>query len=497
MLTALSTVSSFYGENTINSRRNLRGDIEQRSLVLSQQFLTEMEMMNDALEMVGNDLDNMAKSCDEMNARFVSARSTTQHLIDHTSKIKRDCETLQAQEKVVNNFISHFQLSEEEIHHLKKEEMDADFFRVLERVQKIYTDCKPLLRTAHQQAGIEIMDTMSMLQETAYERLYRWVQQECKNLDRESPDITQLLQRGVKTLRHRTAFFKHCMQGVMDVRRTAVLKAFLQALTRGNRSIESHSQDPVRFVSDMLAWLHQSAASEHEIAILLLSNVNITPHLTSTTVEDVNNTNTNTNNNNNNNNKEGADDEQIYEILDNIFEGVVRSFSVRMESILSTPHINSAIIYRLSSLLGFYLSTIGSIIGTKAALCVELANQHQSCLNYFFTSLKGISEHVLRFPPSCPSSLSAPSLVHEIMQQLIEVMKIYDGGLTPQKERKADFAPVLQALIEPLLRSIALSATGLDEADMATYIFYFFIFFLFVIIIIIIIIMVMGCKVSY
>jgi hypothetical protein len=47
------------------------------------------------------------------------------------------------------------------------------------------------------------------------------------------------------------------------------MTAFLDALTRGGpgglpRPIEIHAHDPMRYIGDMLAWVHQTAAAEHE-----------------------------------------------------------------------------------------------------------------------------------------------------------------------------------------------------------------------------------------
>jgi hypothetical protein len=54
-----------------------------------------------------------------------------------------------------------------------------------------------------------------------------------------------------------------------STRQSSILTAFLDALTRGGpnglpRPIELHAHDPTRYVGDMLAWVHQTTASEHE-----------------------------------------------------------------------------------------------------------------------------------------------------------------------------------------------------------------------------------------
>ena len=53
------------------------------------------------------------------------------------------------------------------------EEVGPQFFSALARVRQIHENCRSLLRTHHQRAGLELMDMMATYQETAYERLCR------------------------------------------------------------------------------------------------------------------------------------------------------------------------------------------------------------------------------------------------------------------------------------------------------------------------------------
>jgi hypothetical protein len=64
--------------------------------------------------------------------------------------------------------------------------------------------------------------------------------------------------------------FKYCAEEVASQRHNALFRRFIAALTRGGpggmpRPMEIHSHDPRRYVGDMLAWLHQALASEHEL----------------------------------------------------------------------------------------------------------------------------------------------------------------------------------------------------------------------------------------
>lgn len=84
------------------------------------------------------------------------------------------------------------------------------------------------------------------------------------------------------------------MDEYASARRGAVVRGFIDALTRGKpikpnsqtndmfsdlnkisggpRPIELHAHDPQRYVGDMLAWLHQTTASEKECILQLLAD---------------------------------------------------------------------------------------------------------------------------------------------------------------------------------------------------------------------------------
>jgi hypothetical protein len=73
----------------------------------------------------------------------------------------------------VNQFLEQYQLKPEEVSALQGEDVNAAFFVALARVRTIHDNCRSLLRTHHQRAGLELMDMMATHQETAYERLCR------------------------------------------------------------------------------------------------------------------------------------------------------------------------------------------------------------------------------------------------------------------------------------------------------------------------------------
>ena len=69
---------------------------------------------------------------------------------------------------------------------------------------------------------------------------------------------------------------REALQYLAQTRQATLLSAFMNALTRGGpsglpRPIELHAHDPLRYVGDMLAWVHQAIAAEREFLESLFS----------------------------------------------------------------------------------------------------------------------------------------------------------------------------------------------------------------------------------
>jgi hypothetical protein len=67
-----------------------------------------------------------------------------------------------------------------------------------------------------------------------------------------------------------------CLDELSQARHKAIAKSFVKALTRGGsgngaaRPIEISAHDPLRYVGDMLGWIHQCAVNEREMLESLL-----------------------------------------------------------------------------------------------------------------------------------------------------------------------------------------------------------------------------------
>ncbi|XP_055051900.1 conserved oligomeric Golgi complex subunit 6 [Misgurnus anguillicaudatus] len=448
MLEALKSLSVFFTENSLRTRRNLRGDIERRSLSINEEFVRIFKEVKEELENVHEDVQAMSSCCEEMTNRLKAAKEQTQDLIVKTNKLQGENHRLEVRSQVAQAFLSKFQLSSSEMATLRTARdgpITEDFFRALNRVKNIHEDVKVLLRTNQQTAGLEIMEQMAVLQETAYEQLYRWAQNECRGLTQETCDISPVLTQAMEALQERPVLYKYTLDEFATARRSAVVRGFIDALTRGGpggtpRPIEMHSHDPMRYVGDMLAWLHQATASEKEHLEALLKQV---------TVQGV--------------------EENMQEVVGHITEGVCRPLKVRIEQVI-VAEPGAVLLYKLSNLLKFYHHTISGIMGTSvSSLLMTMDEMHMLSKKMFFNSLSLHASWLMDKVELPPPDLGPTASLTQTLSLLREVLASHDSSVLPLDARQADFAQVLSCILDPLLQLCTVSASNLGTADMATY----------------------------
>ncbi|ENN78048.1 hypothetical protein YQE_05485, partial [Dendroctonus ponderosae] len=168
---ALRELSTFYTENTLQARRNLRSQIEKRNLDINQHFLESFRVVKDSFDCVYTDIAEMNKSIQEMTHQLHNAKSQTKKLLQKTSALQDAKERIETHQDVTRSFLQKFQLQPEDLVALygdaKKLDRPITFdtFRALAKVQEIHGNCKVLMQAGLQTLALDIMEQMTMHQE--------------------------------------------------------------------------------------------------------------------------------------------------------------------------------------------------------------------------------------------------------------------------------------------------------------------------------------------
>lgn len=274
----MKELSKFFTENTLNTRRNLRSKIEKKSLTVNDEFLSAFRQVKSTLDNIHCDVLSMNRSIKSMTNRLQTTKTQTLNLIDTTTQLQNEIKKLSMQHQVATSFISTFQLTKNQLGILhgqtREEPISEEFFTVVNRLQTIHGCCRILMQSGYQTLGLDVMQQMTLLQEAALERLYRWTQNQCRHI--ENDRIAPLLIMAMCKLQDRPVLFKYIIDEYCTTRRAVIVGAFIDALTIGSKiggtpnPIEMRADDPTRYVGDLLAWLHQTIPVEKENILTLL-----------------------------------------------------------------------------------------------------------------------------------------------------------------------------------------------------------------------------------
>ncbi len=215
------------------------------------------------------DLNN---TCNEMRKEIYSAQRESAPMLEEASTLTAEKQAVETKQQLLRAFNEHFIVSEEDLTILTSstEPVDDRFFKIVNRVKQIRKDCEVLLGTEDQSLGMELMEQTFRNLNAAFKKLYDWIQREFKTLDLEGPHINASIRRALRVLAERPTLFQNCLDFFAKAREHALSDAFHTALTESvtggsiANPIELQTHDLLRYVGDMLAWVHSTTVSERE-----------------------------------------------------------------------------------------------------------------------------------------------------------------------------------------------------------------------------------------
>ncbi|KAI9798821.1 MAG: hypothetical protein M1825_004994 [Sarcosagium campestre] len=461
--------------NTPETRRHLRLDAQREVVDCNAEIIEDFGKVAEQLKRIGEAIKSINACCTDMRQQISTAAAATTPLVEEMSVLSAKKDEVELQQSLLDAFRDHFVMSTEELTTLTSlaEPVNDQFFVTLSRVKRIHEDCQVLLGTENQTLGLEIMEQSSRNINGAFQKLYRWVQQEFKTLNLENPQINSSIRRALRVLAERPALFQSCLDFFADAREIILSDAFHTALTgdtsdpndqASTKPIELFAHDPLRYIGDMLAWTHSATVSEREaLESLFISDgdeivKSIRAGLESEPWS------------------RAEDDKPIVfdgmkalnELVNRDVNGVGRSLRQRIEQVIQS-HEDSTLVYRIANLINFYRTTFQKLLGPDSALLDMLRNLEESALRQFRATIRDRITVIQAELPQAPSDLSIPNFLSEALDQLKTLMKSFDTSLIPISSREADFRPVLVEALDPFLAGCDSLAKALEAPANAVF----------------------------
>lgn len=471
---ALKCLSGFFDENTVHTRRNLRSTIESQNLLLHQEFVSSFGVLERQIESLDKLVGTLDSACERATTQLRTSKSETQAILEKASALRHESRVIENKQEVLRRFLERFRLSEADTQLVRNgdQPLDAAFFDAFERLEQVRANARLMLSTCGQQtSGVDILHETSEILEASYERMFVWVQQQCRGprsaavtkntaTELDTPAGT-VLKRVLTLLAERPVYFNHCIRDISRVRRQTLVQRFFEALNQGDpsgsRPIELQACDPVRYIGDMLAWVHENSASEREAISALMgragseqsSNGAVSSVAPAGSPPDL-----------------GTALVSFSDILDFTVEGLVTPFSNRVKQVLEVQ-ASIVVVYKVAQVFSFFAKTLEDVLGTKESCLVNVcrdlhARTYQAFLDMWEAQAQKLRQGVVGV---YVSELAAPPFVIEAVNTLSEVLSIYDMALVPAEERESDFLPILSAAFDPLLNHCKQVAAMMDAAD--------------------------------
>lgn len=349
-----------------------------------------------------------------------------------------------------------FVLSEEEELALTSaaEPVGEVFFACLAKAKKITQECEVLLGFEKQTLASEIMEKSSKTLGYGYQKLYKWVQREFKTLDVESPQLNATTRKALMVLAARPSLFQNCLDFFADARQHILSDSFFTALTgngsgRGSaaaKPIDMIAHDPLRYVGDMLAWVHSAAVSEREIleVLFVADSEELVKGINSgrdaelwRIIFDGEDEGFNTT-------------EALNNLVDRDVSGAARLLRQRVEQVIQSNE-DSIVAFKLGHLLKFYGAMLLKLLGPGCSLLDSVRSLEKEAMRQFRALLREHIAAVRAEPQSMPSDLDPPVFLQDALKQIQIILSTCETSLSTAEESEESIDQVLAEAVDPFV----------------------------------------------
>lgn len=259
------------------ARRNFRSEIEGDLLKQHSNVLKEFQPVVNKIENIGVKINKLS----EINEQLHNFDKLDPQLITEIESLSNEKNLLILKKSLLSNFKAKFTLNQFEEHVLTNEEISPDFFKVLNKCKSIHSNCSILLTLGNQNMGLNIMEKMNKFLDLSYQRISFFLENQLlKNLNEENlsnnKDI-KLLKVSIFHLSDNLKYFDNIITKLTQLRSKTIVDEFLNQVSSTesedvSRPIVLSAHDPLRYIGDILAYVHSVIVNEVEFIKNLFQN---------------------------------------------------------------------------------------------------------------------------------------------------------------------------------------------------------------------------------
>lgn len=460
--------------NDGKTRRNIKLSLQKDVMDYNGLIVDRFGCVAEQLNRVNTILKGLNTDFEEMRSRVERAQEGTSAALHEATSMLRNQETLLVKQRVLSLFKDRFILTEDEEVALTStaEPVDGRFFATLSKAKRIAKDCELLLGLEKQTFGLDLMEQTTKNLNLGFQKLYKWIQREFKTLNLENPQMSSSIRQALRVLAERPSLFQKCLDFFSEARERILSEAFHLALTGAAASdmdepsikpIDLAAHDALRYVGDMLAWIHTAAVSEREAleVLFVAEGEELATGLKTGKDAEIW--------------RLVADDDfggdfdaikALNELVDKDMFGTVRLLRQRVEQVIQTTE-ETILVYKLATLLNFYSITFDKLLGPSSNLRQCLQNLEDEALRQFRSLIKDSIASVHGHSQHVPADLAPPIFLQDALDQLRAILQTRDSSLSMNENGEMEFEGVMADAFEPFLsgcENLASSLTPLKAS---------------------------------
>lgn len=405
-----------------------------------------------------------------MREHILLARQESAPVLEEAATLLARKHETEAKQQLLDAFRQHFVVPDEDLTTLTSsfESVNDHFFTVMGRVKQIHNDCEILLGYENQRLGLELMEQTTRNLDAGFKKLYTWVQREFKGLDLEDPHISASIRRALRVLSERPVLFQNCLRLFAETRQSTLSEAFHMALTDSSgsafKAIEFSTHDPLRYIGDMLAWVHSATVSEREaLEGLFISDADdlskgLNAHKATSpwaangaVVRSAEN------------DADGHFDAQkaLNDLVSRSLFSVCQTLQHRVQ--VAARHTDSPILtYKIYNLLSFYQAIFVKLVGTENNLTSTIEELESSVLTHF-EDVMDEETTAANSEIVASANLASPPSLTTALQQFCDIVRVRGAQITA-----AEFERLFSVMLTTILNACAEAASSLTNMRRAS-----------------------------
>ena len=267
----ISAISSF--DKAFDSE-DIHSSIEIKELALINIFISNFSALNETVKNIYTAIDSLDESFDLMLKKLSIGEKGVDEVLDMTSSLHTQQEKQKQQLNSINAFIDRYYLQKDDLETLSSGDISASFFDSFQKLEAAMERTKKELENNKTVCLDDAMNSLVKVKENAFQRIHTWLHMNSNIFDSVQPKVSVIYEKCLIKIKEKEFLFGFVVDEIAKVRGNVVGRAFLKALTTGDdvvKPIESKaSLEPLQFVGDLFAWMHQTSATESSFLSNLL-----------------------------------------------------------------------------------------------------------------------------------------------------------------------------------------------------------------------------------